>query len=124
MPYSLPNSPIQIPYFCITFRKLLGTLPQTNRWKYNLMKNYPLTTEQMAEKSFQALMEISDLVERAFDDQETLEVVVKKLQNHYGGSPELVVDDFLFEIEENLSFVRSGLEEAAYNMQQKANATK
>lgn len=78
----------------------------------------------MAEKSFQALMEISDLVERAFDDQETLKVVVKKLQNHYGGSPELVVDDFLFEIEENLSFVRSGLEEAALNIQQKRSVTK
>lgn len=87
-------------------------------------KNYPMTKEQVAEMNFKSLREINYLVERAFDDPKDLEAVVMKLQNYYGGSPESVVDDLMSEIEENLSFVRSGLEEAAYNMQQKSNVTK
>lgn len=91
---------------------------------YSLKVQYHMKTKQVAERSFQTLLEISYLVEGVSDDPKTLKAVVGKLMNYYGGSPEDAVDGFLSEIEQELSFIRSGLEEAASSIQQKRSVTK
>lgn len=73
------------------------------------------------EKSLEALFIINSYVQTVSNDKEVTKEVIKKLKEDYGDSDsslEDVVEDFIFNIEDDWNGIVNNLKEVAFEMQQ------
>lgn len=73
------------------------------------------------EKSLEALFIINSYVQNVSNDKEVTKEVIKKLKEDYGDSDsslEGVVEDFIFNIEDDWNGIVNNLKEVAFEMQQ------
>ena len=73
------------------------------------------------EKSLEALFIINSYVQNVSNDKEVTKEVIKKLKEDYGDSDsslEDVVEDFIFNIEDDWNGIVNNLKEVAFEMQQ------
>ncbi|WP_294594505.1 hypothetical protein [uncultured Phocaeicola sp.] len=73
------------------------------------------------EKSLEALFFINSYVQNVSNDKEVTKEVIKKLKEDYGDSDsslEDVVEDFIFNIEDDWNGIVNNLKEVAFEMQQ------
>lgn len=73
------------------------------------------------EKSLEALFIINSYVQNVSNDKEVTKEVIKKLKEDYGDSDsslEDVVENFIFNIEDDWNGIVNNLKEVAFEMQQ------
>ena len=73
------------------------------------------------EKSLEALFIINSYVQNVSNDKEVTKEVIKKLKEDYGDSDSSlgdVVEDFIFNIEDDWNGIVNNLKEVAFEMQQ------
>lgn len=73
------------------------------------------------EKSLEALFIINSYVQNVSNDKEVTKEVIKKLKEDYGDSDsslEDVLEDFIFNIEDDWNGIVNNLKEVAFEMQQ------